>query len=68
VVRQGRDGNVYELTVPHQPMVPPARIRITVTLPSGVQLRAADGGWSVEGSRASFRGSLTRELRLKLVF
>lgn len=68
VVRRGPNGNVYQLTVPHQPMVPPARIRITVILPPGVQPRAVDGGWSVEGSRASFRGTPTRDLRLKLVF
>lgn len=68
VVRKGADGKVYQLTVQYQPMVPPARIRITVILPPGVQPKAADPGWKVEGSRASFDGSLTRDLRLKLVF
>jgi len=60
-------GKVYRLRVPHQPMVNPVELTVTVTLPAGSTVRAAPG-WTVNGNVLSFQASLTEDLVREIQF
>lgn len=61
LVRRTKAGRVYELTVQRQPLVTPADLSVTVTLPPGSVIRAAPG-WTVKGNVATLHTALTKDL------
>jgi hypothetical protein len=66
-ILSGKDGNVYRLTIRHQPMVNPVALTVTVTLPSGTTVRAAPG-WTVKGNVLSFQTDLIQDLVKEIHF
>ena len=67
VVQTSSAGHVYTLTIQHQPLVNPAAISVSVTLPIGSVVRSAPG-WQVSGSVVTYTGSLTKDLTLQIVY
>jgi hypothetical protein len=67
VVEATEEGDVYQLAIQHQPMVNPAKMTVNVTVPQGQEIVPAEG-WTVEGRTATYSGSLTTDLTLRLVF
>jgi uncharacterized protein DUF4012 len=67
VIQKTPDGNVYQLTVQHQPLVTPADFNLRVVLPAGAT-PAAQPGWLIKGNVATFHGTLERDMVLRLVF
>src|SRR5262249_47775732 len=53
VIQSTPEGHVYQLTIQHQPMVNPARLIVTVTLPAGSTVRSMGPGWVVHGNVAT---------------
>jgi hypothetical protein len=67
VVSRGA-GNVYRLTIQHQPRIAPADLRIRVTLPVGATIRDAPRGWIVSGNVLTLKTKLTRDLVQEILF
>jgi len=67
VIKTTSEGRVYQLTVQHQPLVNPADLTVRVILPDGATPIDAEG-WTVKGNVATYHGTLTRDLVLRLVF
>jgi len=61
-------GRVYQLTIQHQPMVNPAEIRVTVTLPKGSVVRSSGAGWTVSGNVATFHATPSKDMVTRIVF
>jgi hypothetical protein len=59
---------VYQLTIQRQPMVNPADITVTVTLPKGSVVASMGPGWTVEGNVATFHTVLLRDLTTRISF
>jgi len=60
-------GRLYRLTIQHQPLVNPADLSVTVTLPPGTSVLEALG-WTVTGNVATYQGTLTKDLVLDIVY
>ncbi|HEX9235200.1 MAG TPA: hypothetical protein VF972_02850, partial [Actinomycetota bacterium] len=60
-------GRVYTLQVQHQPLVSPADLTITVTLPKGTVVRSAPG-WVVNGNVATLHTLLDKDLVARITF
>jgi hypothetical protein len=60
-------GRLYRLTIQHQPLVNPADLTVTVTLPPGVTVLQAPG-WTVIGNVATYEGTLSKDLVLEIVY
>jgi hypothetical protein len=58
---------VYRITIQRQASSHPAEVTVRVTLPPGSTIRTAEG-WEVEGSVASLRLTLTRDLVRQIEF
>jgi len=67
VIRSTAGSRLYELTVQHQPLVNPATLTVTVTLPAGTTVKSAPG-WTVKGNVATYQGVLTQDLHLSIVY
>jgi hypothetical protein len=68
VIQTTQDGHVYQLTIQHQPMVNPAQLTVTVTLPEGTTARAISPDWTVHGNVATLRVALTSDFVTQLGF
>lgn len=68
VIQRTGAGGVYQLTLQHQPMASPADVTVTVHLPDGSTVQSAYPGWLVDGTTATFRTSLTRDVVTRIVF
>jgi hypothetical protein len=68
VVQATGDGEVYRLTIQHQPLANPADITVNVLLPPGVTVTASDPGWKVSNGQATFHAVLTRDITTTLVY
>ena len=69
IVETTPEGNVYRLTIQHQPLANPAEITVNVLLPPGVTVNAKQSpGWKVTGSLATFHTTLTRDVVTTLVY
>jgi hypothetical protein len=67
VVSRGA-GNLYRLTIQHQPRIAPADLRVRVTLPAGATIHHAPRGWIVKGNVLTLTTKLTRDLVQDIVF
>ncbi|MDP9343424.1 MAG: DUF4012 domain-containing protein [Actinomycetota bacterium] len=68
VVQATPAGEVYRLTIQHQPLANPAEITVNVLLPPGVKVTASDPGWKVSGDVATFHTILTRDITTTLTY
>jgi hypothetical protein len=68
VVRATPEGEVYRLTIQHQPLANPADITVTLQLPPGVDVTAMDPGWRVTDGQATFHAVLTRDITTSLTY
>jgi hypothetical protein len=68
VVEATQAGEVYRLTIQHQPLANPADITVNVLLPSGVDVLASDPGWKVSNGLATFHAVLTRDVTMTLTY
>jgi uncharacterized protein DUF4012 len=67
VIQPTEAGNLYRLTIQHQPLVNPATIMVKVILPEGASVKSAPG-WTVDGNVATYKVKLTRDLVISLVY
>jgi hypothetical protein len=67
VVTATPSGRLYRLTIQHQPLVNPADLLVTVTLPPGITVLQAPG-WTVVDNVATYQGTLTKDLVLEIVY
>jgi hypothetical protein len=68
VVTPVAGGRRYRLVVQHQPLLTPARLTITITLPRGATVRAAPRGWTVKGNVLTLATELTHDLVQEIAF
>ncbi len=68
VVQATAAGEVYRLTIQHQPLANPAEITVNLLLPQGVRVVASDPGWKVANGLATFHAVLTRDLTTTLTY
>jgi hypothetical protein len=68
VVMRTAQGLVYQLTMQAQPLVRPGNITVTLELPRGAEVTAADPGWRVKGRVATLGYLLTREITTSLTY
>ncbi len=68
VVHATPDGEVYRLTIQHQPLANPADITVNVQLPDGVTVVASDPGWKVANGLATFHAVLSRDVTTTLTY
>jgi hypothetical protein len=68
VVQATPRGEVYRLTIQHQPLANPAEITVNVLLPPGVKVTSSDPGWKVSNGQATFHSVLTRDVTTTLVY
>jgi len=59
---------LYRLTLQHQPMLYPAALTVTVTLPKGATVSAAPQGWTVKGNVLTLETHLTHDVVYEIVF
>jgi hypothetical protein len=68
VVGSSGAGNLYRLTIQHQPRIAPAYLRVRVTLPAGTTIRHLPHGWTVKGNVLTLQTQLTRDMVQDIVF
>jgi hypothetical protein len=68
VVQMEGGHRVYQITIQRQPMVNPADITLTVTLPKGSVVASMGLGWRVQGNVATFHAVLLRDLTTRISF
>ena len=67
VVVHTPSGDVYRLTIQHQPTVLPQQLTVNLTLPTGAVISSAPG-WRFGGNVATLRLSLTRDTATQVTF
>jgi cell division protein FtsB len=68
IVQATREGEVYRLTIQHQPLANPADITVNVLLPPGVKVTANDPGWKIANGLATFHAVLTQDITTTLTY
>ncbi len=68
VVTPTAGGKLYRLTIQHQPMLDPAHLTVTVTLPEGTTVHTAPPGWTVKGNVLTLQTRLDHDLVQEIVF
>jgi Protein of unknown function (DUF4012) len=61
-------GRLYRLTVRSQPLLTPAHLTVTVTLPKGSDVQSAPRGWTVRGNVLTFETDLVHDLISEIAF
>jgi uncharacterized protein DUF4012 len=63
------DGHkLYRLVVQHQPLLVPATLKVTITLPQGTRVLSVPPGWSVSGNVLTLETDLARDIVLEISF
>jgi hypothetical protein len=68
IVEAAPEGEVYRLTIQHQPLANPAEITVSVLLPQGVKVVASDPGWKVSNGQATFHAVLDRDVTTSFTY
>jgi uncharacterized protein DUF4012 len=68
LVTSARGRKVYRLTVQQQPMLHPAALTVTVTLPKGTTVSAVPPGWTIKGNVLTLETQLTHDMVHEIAF